>query len=60
MGYELMEGFGRGDDPIWPPEKSLLILEIGQDDATALAKDFGQRAIVIGCVQKRPELLMLA
>ncbi len=55
-----MEGFGRGDDPIWPPEKSLLILEIGQDDATALAKDFGQRAIVIGCVQKRPELLMLA
>ena len=41
-------GEGRGDDGAWPAEPSLLVLGIGEEDAAALARRFGQAAFVFG------------
>lgn len=47
-GLRFLRGTGRGDDPGWPPEESLLVLGIGEADAVALARQFDQHAIVVG------------
>src|SRR5438128_2677055 len=47
-GYTTFPGEGIGDDGQWPPERSLLILGIGRDDAIDLGREFGQRAVVYG------------
>jgi hypothetical protein len=58
-GYPSCEGEGVGDDGTWPPEPSLLILGISSDDAAALGRHFGQRAIVVGEVGAAARLLWL-
>jgi hypothetical protein len=47
-GYTSFPGEGIGDDDQWPPERSLLILGIGRDEAIRLGREFGQRAVVYG------------
>lgn len=47
-GLRFYRGEGKGDDGAWPPEPSLFILGIGEDDAAALARRFGQAAFVFG------------
>ena len=47
-GYTSFPGEGIGDDGQWPPERSLLILGIGRDDAIGLGREFEQRAVVYG------------
>lgn len=47
-GYTAFTGEGIGDDGRWPPERSLLILGLGRDDAIGLGREFGQLAIVYG------------
>lgn len=57
--YVCFEGEGRGKDPKWKPERSLLIIGIAKDDAAMIGNHFQQHAIVIGGYQKPAELLFL-
>ena len=47
-GYRFYRGEGMGDNGAWPAEPSLLVLGIREADAAALARQFGQAAIVFG------------
>jgi hypothetical protein len=47
-GWPALPGVGIGDDGAWPAEESLLVLGIPRDRALALARRFGQAAIVFG------------
>jgi len=48
LGLEALEGEGVGEDQAWPPERSLLILNISRGKAISLGRRFGQLGIVIG------------
>jgi hypothetical protein len=50
-------GEGVGDDSSWPPEKSVLILNISRELAIHLAREFGQNAILVGVESSVPELV---
>ncbi len=50
-------GEGVGDDSSWPPEKSVLILNISRERAVHLARGFGQNAILVGVESDVPELV---
>ena len=45
-GWRHWPGEGRGPDPGWPAEPSILILGPSREEARALARDFRQHAIV--------------
>jgi len=47
-GWTALPGLGIGDDGAWPAEESLLVLGISREEALALARRFGQAAIVFG------------
>jgi len=47
-GWRCFHGEGVGRDRRWPPEPSLLIVDIKEPEAIELAKAFGQNAIVAG------------
>jgi nucleotide-binding universal stress UspA family protein len=47
-GRPLLRGASLGDSGEWPPEPSLLVLGIPRDEAVALARRYGQEAIVAG------------
>lgn len=56
--YVVYEGEGAGEDTTWPPERSLLILNISKVEAIALGKQFEQNAIVLGNIYEAPELVI--
>ena len=45
-GWRHWPGEGRGADPDWPPEPSILVVGPSREEARALARDFRQHAIV--------------
>jgi hypothetical protein len=47
-GWPELPGLGIGWDETWPPEESLLVLGISREEALAVARRFGQAAIVFG------------
>jgi Protein of unknown function (DUF3293) len=47
-GYRFCRGEGKADDDAWPPEPSLMVFGIGEEEAAALARRFQQAAIVCG------------
>jgi len=47
-GWRYYRGHGVGKDRRWPPEPSLLIVDIEESEAVGLARHFGQNAIVAG------------
>ena len=47
-GYRCLRGEGRGSDPSWPPEESVLALDIPKRIARRFGRQFGQLAIVAG------------
>ena len=55
-GQRFYSGEGIGRDGRWPPEPSLLILDIEEASAIELAKRYGQLAIVCGRVGAVPHL----
>lgn len=57
--YPNWEGEGVGTDPVWQPEKSLLILGIPKKEAIAIGIQFEQNAIVYGRINEPAELLHL-
>jgi hypothetical protein len=57
-GQPFYEGAGVGES--WPPEPSLLVLGIGEAEAAALGRRFGQRAVVVGDLGGPARLLWLS
>jgi hypothetical protein len=53
------EGQGIGDDGLWPPERSLLILGVGLAEAVELGRRFRQHAVVCGVMSKEARLVVL-
>ena len=45
-GWRHVQGEGRGPDPDWPPEPSILVIGPDRGEARALAREFRQHAIV--------------
>ncbi|WP_373048809.1 DUF3293 domain-containing protein [Vulgatibacter sp.] len=45
-GYALLPGHGVGHDGSWPPEQSWLVLGIGELEAVAIGRRYGQNAIL--------------
>ena len=58
QAYQTFRGFGKGDDPLWAPEESLLILGIERSQAIMLGRQFEQNAIVFGEIDREAELLL--
>lgn len=56
LRFPVLPGTGIGDDRLWPPEPSLLILGISRVRACRLAGLFGQNAIVVGRRARAAEL----
>ena len=52
-------GNGIGTDCAWPPEPSVFAVGLGEDDAIALGREFGQNAIVWVGHDGVPRLLLL-
>ncbi len=52
-----LQGAGVADNPGWQPERSFLVLGMSKRDATAMAKRWGQHAVVWGTRGRAPELL---
>ncbi len=57
--YTFCEGFGESHDDAWPPERSLLILDIPRIDAMRLGRRYQQNAILYGALNKPAELVWL-
>jgi hypothetical protein len=57
-GYKFFLGAGKGENPTWAPEKSLLILGISFDDAELFGFHFGQNAIVVGKKRETAKLMI--
>ena len=47
-GFEFFHGWGVGTRGDWPPEPSLLVLGIDEEQARKVGAEFGQNAIVVG------------
>jgi hypothetical protein len=45
-GWRHLPGEGRGADPVWPPEPSILLIGADRKDVRALGRRFDQHAIV--------------
>lgn len=59
LGYEAWPGNSVGDDTSWPPETSLLILNVPRDTAITLARRYDQNAIVVGRIGEEAELVIV-
>ncbi len=55
-GLQYLHGSGVPDESGWQPERSYLVLGITNADAMAMAKRWGQRAIVWGSLGNAPKL----
>jgi len=58
-GYFVLHGRGVDPTAAWPGEPSLLVLGIDEADATALARRFGQYAIVYAGADATPRLVLV-
>lgn len=47
-GFRCLPGEGRGADPSWPAEESVLVLDIPPAVARGIGRRFGQIAVVVG------------
>lgn len=57
--YRYWEGLGEGNTKEWPAESSLLILDLPKEEILALARRFDQKAVVIGQLNQKSELLFV-
>jgi len=57
--FIILPGWGIGDDRVWPPEASFLVIGIAKDQAISLAKRYKQRAIVLGMIGTAASLYYL-
>jgi hypothetical protein len=59
-GHAFLRGASRSDAGDWPPEPSLLVPGLARADAVALARRFGQEAILAGVREGPVELVFCA
>ena len=57
LGFHPGEAIARATS--WPPEPSLLILDIAESSAIELARRYGQNAIVCGAAGEAPRLVWI-
>lgn len=57
QGYSLLPGVGVGDDGLWPPETSVLVLNISREAAQRLGCEYGQNALLFGTIGQKVELV---
>ena len=57
--YEPYAGENVADDANWPVEETCFVPDIAQEDACALAEDYGQNAIVCGDADGIPKLVWI-
>ncbi len=57
-GIRFWPGMGIGADSDWPPERSLLLLDVSKKVALAIGKQYDQKAIVYGMINLEAELLI--
>ena len=57
--YSYFEGEGVGENPPWPPERSLLVIGINRSKAIEIGNQFVQNAILVGRIYLPAELLIL-
>lgn len=57
-GIRFWPGIGTGTDSDWPPERSLLLLDVSKKVALELAKYYDQKAIVYGQINREAKLLI--
>ena len=55
--YLFFKGMGMGDDDLWEPEVSFMVLNIRKADAVKLGRQFKQNAIVTGVIGTSAELI---
>ena len=55
--YLFFKGMGMGDDDLWEPEVSFMVLNIRKADAVKLGRQFKQNAIVVGVIATSAELI---
>lgn len=58
LGLTVLPGIGEGPDGSWPPEESVLVLDIDRTTARDIGSEFGQNAIVVGSSHEPAELLI--
>ncbi len=59
-GFEFLHGKGVGRNGSWPPEPSMLILDIDEAAARELGRRFSQAAIIVGECNSPARLIWLA
>ena len=59
QGWIILPGWGIGDDRVWPPEASFLILGCSLEAGKKIAKQFGQNAFLYGRERDIPELIYM-
>ena len=57
MNLRFYEGWGRGQNTTWPPEKSVFVAGLNERDARALAHRYEQNAVVWGTIGDEAQLL---
>jgi len=57
-GIRFWPGMGIGADNNWPPERSLLLLDVSKKVALELGKNYDQKAVVYGMINREAELLI--
>jgi Protein of unknown function (DUF3293) len=60
LGCTIYHGRGVGKGGDWPPEPSLLVLGLGEEEGLEFARTFGQNAIVVGTRGERARLAWAA
>jgi hypothetical protein len=56
-GMRYLHGEGIGEGGEWPPERSILIVGVSQDEASAIARECEQNALVCG-ISGEPAMLV--
>lgn len=51
-----LPGVGEGDDPRWPPEPSVFVLQMSEQQALRCGRRFRQNAVVVGRLHGRARL----
>lgn len=56
--YDYYDGIGIPDNSEWDPEISFFVINIDRNASIKMAKEFGQKAILIGEAESVPEIIM--
>ena len=58
QGIRYWPGMGTGSNRDWPPERSLLLLDVSKKVALELGKYYDQKAILYGMINQEAKLMI--